>query len=58
MSTYACKKPGCKGEVVFPDGESEPKTDEKPSRDLRLSVITSKPAQCSECGTSYFEDEL
>lgn len=59
MSTYACTKPGCIGKVTFPDGKGQPKTDDKPKKwDLTLSVITGKPAQCSVCGTSYYEGEL
>lgn len=55
MATYKCKKEGCNGDVVF---HNPPDTTQSKREDTCLIVVKDRPAECSKCGTSYYEHEF
>lgn len=61
MPTYACKTKNCKGVLTFPEKSEQPNSAANPphkNSGMFLIVIKDEPAECSKCGTSYYESEL
>jgi hypothetical protein len=61
MPTYQCKNQDCKGTVTFAIEDVRPTAATPEQRkwgDMSLVIIIDEPAECTECGASYYEHEL
>jgi hypothetical protein len=58
MATHKCRVIGCDGNVTFSEVNRDRPTQNDMSRNFSIVVIDEKPAQCSKCGTSYYEREF